>query len=1473
MSSENLPSKTLPKKVVSLKKTVLAVFIGSLLSGCIELGVNDSSDDEVQDDQPQEEQRVSITGFAVKGILAGAIVEAFDITGATKLAETVTDANGKYTLPLIDHDGPILVKLKTQASTQATCDSAVGCDDGSGTPVPFGSTYSFNDAEFDLSAVLPSATEAAEQELMVTPVTHMAAARVQAAVADGGGVITPAEVEGLNRATATLLGLDGIDINKVAPVDITDAAATNEGSAAAQLYGTLVASIQTLAEKDPEASIAEVIDDLAEDYAETGGLVSNSATEETITLEEIFTEAIEVVAAAEEKAAEEGVEVDLDAAETQLDSEQAEAENAEPDVVVEVEPEVVIPEEELTQAQATQLGIDLLLDLNDWEDALTAEQNQTLSQPFFDQLEGTDAILESIDDQSSLMRGFAKLVGEEHEVEECYYWDMAGNCLGYETYSEFEGGPVLEVVGVFGALTKLASEIQSTPGIVSGSFDYPAQIDSQNPDSIIIEDLTDIISEEDDASGISTIVYGLDATFTITEGKIETITFVMDSAEADYPNSFSITMTQSDFDDESNQIAFGISASSIDLVTENIALSIPQGSAEDPKGVASMTFATAADRKAFSSSELDDPSLAKLTAIDVHFESEGVLSGATTEAGAAIPDTTASISIDFDYNYNAAAEADVANTETSLVLSIAATNTANEEIQGEFAVMVKGDFSEEEVAETAVEPAYFDQTLDLSDAEVKFVGKVVNTATDATGAAQKAEFNGSIVAGFDFFSPAVAAGDDEQLVERAVANLDGSILVSTTPSGGEKSSVGFVGSAEVTLALVKTPEGIPFKLHDEEQFHVEKVKLFGRISADQDIDAEGIADRSASLAINAVLNADIAGLVYNPVDLPLNGEVLAQLKYGIRSIDANSAESYIGRFQAIEDAKAALLADGVDAHVDHQPVDDKLASFTRANCYTPTVGLYELCDVTSTENFMVHEWFPTALTEAEAIAQAEERFSGQHTPYENHPLPVVETLLTVSGGGAVFDHANCADDLGTNLIANCPVSRTYTATTSFPADVVGDYDREHFLRGIDAQLLDHNSLTFAVANCVADAVDAGIQNCELTRTENFHNYFGDNANAQDVQLQLESSNPGFSFSNVICEHGGCNYDRSEMSVAAFNSALTPDSIAVIELGKNSYNSYSYQVEAGCATATCAVTLQSFSDVGLPAGLSNAERETYFTDIENGYVTRTSTLTVDMCETHDDGSMHCKFNQTLTHVHNSVMNDLTNGLTKFIAAIASGVTNNGHDINLHVWMDSQFGEFVLMTSYGAAETNFTGDIGPGESDEKMLPVTLDYFEPEFDPERLAAGEGAFVQVSANVTIKADLTGLEDAEISVFVNRLGEEDAAGRIKLTNGDRVVELNIDSTEMLTNGTVNNLTIRNADAEMSLVLTCATDTNGEGVHDNDLIAACDDGINMQGDIFVGGFKVADLEDRDGLPVFNFDDGSGYDLILTPNFIVQPSAP
>jgi len=1459
----------------TFKRTALAILIGSMLSGCLDTGGGGGSSSGSKDDvQQPAEQRVSISGFAVKGILANAIVEAYDITGTTLLASTTTNAEGKYTLPAFEHDGPVLVKLKTSSTTQATCDSAVGCDDGSGTPIPFGTKYNFNDPAFDLSAVLPSAAEASEQELMVTPITHMAAARVQAAVATGGGTITSAEVEGLNRATATLLGLDGIDINKVAPVDITDATATNAGSDAAQLYGTLVASIQTIAERDPDASIADVINDLAEDYAESGGLVSNSDNAETITLEEIFSEAIEVVAAAEEKATEEGVEVDLDAAETQLDTEQAEAENATPDVVVEVEPEVVIPEETMTQAQATQLGIDLLLDLNTWEDALTAEQNQTLAQPFMDQLEGTDAILSSINDQSSLMRGFAKLVGEEHEVTECYWYDAQQVCMGYDTYSEFEAGPVLKVISVVGSLAQLAAEIQDQTTLVSGTFDYSAQAGAI--DGINIEDLTDIISEED-AAGVSTVVYDLDATFTVTEGKIASITFVMDSADTAYPSNFNVTLTQSDFDDESNKIAFGISASSINLPADNIVLSIPQGTAEAPKGMASFTFATAADRKAFSANNADDPSLAKLTAIDIHFESQGILSGATTEAGTAIPDTTANLSVDFDYDYNSAA-VDMPNTTTRLALGIAVSNTANEEINGEMVLIAKGDFSEAVVAgETETEPTFFEQTMNLKNAEAKFMGKVINSATDATGAVQVAEFNGSIDANMSFFSPATVVADADQLVDKALAKLNGSIFVSTTPSGGEMSKVGFVGSAEISLALVKTPQGVPFKLQDEEQYHVEKVKLFGRISADQDIDATtDLADRSASLGINAVINADIAGLQYNQANLPMNGDVLAQLKYGIRSIDADNAEAYIKRTEAIDTAITALAASGIDARIESHNIASASASFVRTNCVTPANGLYQLCDITSTENFMFHDWFPTALTDAEALAQAQEHVANQHNSFDQAPLPALETQLTVAGGDAVFEHTSCTAPAEGQPTVHCQGSRTYTATTSFPADVAGDNDRQYYLKGLDAELDDHLNRSVVVTECSPDAANELMQNCTITVTSMEHRYFGSDLTIVQISDELTNSYPDSAISNITCNDDGynnhCSFDSATSRPASVNAGLSPNSIAVIEQGKNTYSEYQYQVESNCTTATCAVTVTSNRFVGFPAGLTADEREAYFPHVENGYVNRTSTLTLNACETHDNGSMECTFNQTLTHAHNQFMNENANGLTKFIASISQILTNNGNSLYFNVWMDSQYGDFSLMTPYSSSNAVFTGNIAPGEVEEQEVPLMLHHFEPEFDAEELATGEGAFVQISANITIKADLTGLDDAEVSVFVNRLGEEDATGHIRLINGNHMVELNLNSTEMLTNGVANNFTISNENAEMTLVLTCATDTNDDGVHDNDSITACADGINMQGDIFVGEFKVADLEDRNGLPVFNFANGDGYDLVITPNFVVQPSA-
>jgi hypothetical protein len=242
-------------------------------------------------------------------------------------------------------------------------------------------------------------------------------------------------------------------------------------------------------------------------------------------------------------------------------------------------------------------------------------------------------------------------------------------------------------------------------------------------------------------------------------------------------------------------------------------------------------------------------------------------------------------------------------------------------------------------------------------------------------------------------------------------------------------------------------------------------------------------------------------------------------------------------------------------------------------------------------------------------------------------------------------------------------------------------------------------------------------------------------------------------------------------------------------------------------------------------------------------------------------------------HHGAPTQLTNGLTHYIAKILPEATYNGYLMTFYAYLDSQYGDFTLTTGHAPGELTFDGNLAAGEVALYTRPVYIDYFYPEFDAEEYAAGDEAFVNVNITASIKADLTGLPDAEVSLFIDRLGKDDSKGTVKFINGTRVVELNFNSEEAFNNGTMNHLIIRNADAEMKVVVTCATDKNDAGQHDNDNITACADGINMQGDIFVDDTKVADLEDRNGLPVFTFSDGSGYDLVITPNFIVQPSAP
>ena len=1500
--SENYRKKSIFSLV---KRTAFAALIGASLSGCLESGSSSSDDAKLGGGKTPTVKDVSISGFAVKGILAGAVVKAYDISGTTLLAETTTNAQGKYTLPAINHDGPILVKLETSADTEATCDSAVGCDDGTATKVAFGAKYAFNKSGFSLSAVLPSAKAAEQQELMVTPVTNMAAARIKKAAQANGGSISSADVVGLNQATATLLGLDGIDINTITPVDITDATATNSGSAAAKLYGTLVASIQTLAEKDATKDITQVVDGLATDYADNDGLVSKSADDSKVTLDKIFLGAIEVVTAAKDKATANSETVELTEAEGQLETEQTETDNAEVDIVVVVTPTPVDPVDPVdptdpTELSAVEKGINLLLDLNLWEDELTAQSNTTLTQPFADQLESTEAVMSSISDQSDVLGAFAKLVGEEYQEFECYHEDMYGECIYGDTYSEIQPGPVLGLIDAVRALVQLTATLENTDGLVSGTFNYGDQL--SDVDGIVIEDITDLISEDDEVTDISAIAYDLDAAFTVRDNRIASITYTLAPLNDTATTNFEITLTQDNAitgqGSDGTSITFGISADYINLPSEGVTITIPQGTAEAPMGIAKITFASANDRLSFSNSTLDIPSITKVTDIDIRLATQTVLTEAATETTVEKV-TTADLVLDFDYNYNLSAAEGANNATATIELKLDTANLMGEQIKGTLTVSTEGIFSETEGQSSDVVPvSIFTRTMQLKDATASFVGNITAKATNELGVEQVGTFEGSITADAGFFAPLTNAEVDN-LVDAMTAKFEGDITVSTTPTGGLTSSVGFDGSLEAKMVLVKTPQGTPFKLYNEEQYHIEKVKLYGLITAKQDIDAKSnIADRSSAIEINAVVNASIAGLEYNPVNLPENEDELSVLKYGVRSIDANSAETFADFSDAINDAVAALATKGVDATLENGDyIVNATTAYQRSNCSTPDVGGYEICDITSTLTAPLGAWVPSSFSQAEVIASAQEQANSQAGRFdEGFYMPEVETELTLTSADATETviTANCTTRLesGTGLDMVCPIVRELSATANIPTELTDNYDASSYLRGLDSIADADRDFDIQVSSCTPLEGNPDYNNCSVATTRYFKKQYvytdGSNSIAELEQaVTTEYDWAGDIINNIVCtpkfieygdgaqapNGGECSFDSTTETSTLIKSAYSNEQKRAIAFGisNRTSNPYSYSIPENC-TGSCPVTLSMTKYFVSPEGLTDNERQLYLDRIRGGYITSEANLEFLSCSDYEYYKL-CHFNLSSVVTHHGAPNQLTQGLTHYIATILPKVTSNGYLMTLHAELDSQYGEFNLTTGYAPGELTFDGNLEIGEEALYTRPMHIDYFYPEFDAEEYAAGDEAFVDVDIAASIKADLTGLPDAEISLFIDRLGKDDSKGTVKFINGTRVVELNFNSEETFNNGTMNNLIIRNADAEMKVVLTCATDKNDAGQHDNDNITACADGINMQGDIYVDDTKVADLEDRNGLPVFTFSDGSGYDLVITPNFIVQPSAP
>jgi hypothetical protein len=361
------------------------------LAGC----GSGSSDSGSSSSGSTEPNRVSLTGLAVKGVMANATITVSSLDGSTTYDTTTTGADGTYSLA--DMNLPLntalLVTMTTNANTMLTCDSAVGCTDAASTEWEFGEDYAFNDPDFRMTAVLaPMSTINAELTLMVTPVTNMAAERVLQT-----GVSSADDIAAVNTATANLLGLDGVDIATARPSDITDTGAAAD-DLASQRYGALVAGFATLAASS-DKSITDVINSVSDDYAEDGGLYANSSSDDVIDLADLFS-----------SAAESATEADLLVAASEYSAETVIAASAAEDTWVEATAETT--SKATTQSEAVDKAVALLENLNDWSSAVedAGQQLTALATEYGSSLSDMTSLF---DDESQALRGVRELLVEQ----------------------------------------------------------------------------------------------------------------------------------------------------------------------------------------------------------------------------------------------------------------------------------------------------------------------------------------------------------------------------------------------------------------------------------------------------------------------------------------------------------------------------------------------------------------------------------------------------------------------------------------------------------------------------------------------------------------------------------------------------------------------------------------------------------------------------------------------------------------------------------------------------------------------------------------------------------------------------------------------------------------------------------------------------------------------------------------------------
>lgn len=301
--------------------------------------------------QPQPEQTFTVNGGASKGVLRNFDVSAYLLSGGEQdraIANALTNNAGNYTLrvPVTYRDQPLRIRVTPTNGSTMVCDLSEGCGDG----VSFGDAMPVADTEFNLEAVLPSATN--NQEANINLFTSMAAAIMAVNSADQNNLdAIRAAILRANSSVANRFGITD-DLFSIPVVDLTNEASVRaalSGDSRAVQYAAMNAAIAQAARADSQGDIFAALTAFRTRFT-AEGIPGNTTTEGSTSLAEILSAAQNILHRVRTLDSEQPI--DLGGALQNLIAEEALANSEEPDQPSQGTPSEVSDKEPLEKVKA-----------------------------------------------------------------------------------------------------------------------------------------------------------------------------------------------------------------------------------------------------------------------------------------------------------------------------------------------------------------------------------------------------------------------------------------------------------------------------------------------------------------------------------------------------------------------------------------------------------------------------------------------------------------------------------------------------------------------------------------------------------------------------------------------------------------------------------------------------------------------------------------------------------------------------------------------------------------------------------------------------------------------------------------------------------------------------------------------------------------------------------------------------------------